>query len=454
VAKVSKTIFECTACGVTSPKWLGRCPGCSGWNTLEETRAAAAASRGKSSLRGAELPVALADVNVDAALRFSTGLAELDRVLGGGAVVGGVTLLGGEPGIGKSTLLMQALAGAAAQGKRALYVTAEESGAQVALRARRLGMTGDVMLLATTELEDVLAAFRAAHYDIVVIDSIQTLRAAELESSFGSVGQLREVAARLTEVAKREGPSVFLVGHVTKDGSLAGPKVLEHLVDTVLTFEGDAMHAYRIVRATKNRFGPAQEFGVFEMVREGLREVQDASAIFIAERPLRAAGSVVVPSTQGTRPMLVEVQALVAPALYGAPRRVATGLDSNRLAVLLAVLQRKAGVQVLDQDVFANAAGGARIDEPAVDLALCAAVVSSLRDRPLASDIVVLGEVGLAGEVRSVTRPGPRVREAARLGFTRAVLPRADLAHLSDDERAALKLVGVASLEEALEALF
>jgi DNA repair protein RadA/Sms len=455
MAKPAKTVFECTACGAVSPKWLGRCATCGGWSTLEEVRASSAAARATpTAARGRETPIAIADVDVDAAERFSTGLGELDRVLGGGAVLGGVTLLGGDPGIGKSTLLMQALAGVTRSGRRALYVTAEESAAQVALRARRLGVGSDVMLLATTELEDVLAALQAARYDLVVIDSIQTVRSSELESTLGSVGQLREVAARLTEAAKRNGPAIFLIGHVTKDGALAGPKVLEHLVDTVLAFEGDPTHAFRTLRATKNRFGPSQEFGVFEMVRDGLREVQDASTLFIAERPQRVAGSVVVPTTQGTRPMLVEVQALVAPALYGAPRRVTTGLDSNRLAVLLAVLQRRAGVQVLDQDVFANAAGGARIDEPAVDLALCAAIVSSLRDRALPSDVVVLGEVGLAGEVRAVSRPGARVREASRMGFARAVLPKVDVAHLHDEERSGLQLIGVASVEEALEALF
>lgn len=455
MAKPAKTIFECTACGATSPKWLGRCPGCGGWSTLEETRFAPPSARqsgGES--RGAERPVALAEVNPDDAERLSTGLAELDRVLGGGAVRGGVVLLGGDPGIGKSTLLMQALAGMAASGRRALYVTAEESASQVALRARRLGMSGEVMVLATTELDDVIAALAATRYEVVVIDSIQTVRSAQLESSAGSVAQLREVAARLTELAKRAGPAMFLIGHVTKDGGLAGPKVLEHLVDTVLAFEGDPTHAYRIVRATKNRFGPAQEMGVFEMAREGLREVADASSIFIAERPLRAPGSVVVSTAQGNRPLLVEVQALVAPALYGAPRRVVSGLDANRLAVLLAVVQRKGGIQVLDQDVFASVAGGTRVDEPAVDLALCAAVVSSLRNRAIATDVVVFGEVGLAGEVRAVTRPGVRLREAKKLGFARAVLPKASVAHLTPEERAVLELSAVADLDEALAALF
>jgi DNA repair protein RadA/Sms len=455
VSKAAKTVYECTACGATSAKWLGRCAGCGGWNSLEETRVAArVASRAGPSGQGFAKPQALSEVSVDDAERFSTGLLELDRVLGGGVVPGGVVLLGGEPGIGKSTLLMQALAGAAASGKRVLYVTGEESAAQVALRARRLGMQERLLVLATTDLADVLSALDSAEQDVVVIDSIQTLRSADLESSAGSVAQLRDVSARLTELAKQRAIALFLIGHVTKDGGLAGPKVLEHLVDTVLSFEGDATHAYRIVRATKNRFGAAQELGVFEMAREGLREVPDASALFIAERPLRAAGSVVTATTQGTRPLLVEVQALVAPALYGAPRRVTTGLDANRLAVLLAVLQRRAGVQVLDQDVFASVAGGLRVDEPAVDLSLCVAIVSSLRDRALAREVAVFGEVGLTGELRAVARPGARVREAQKLGFTRVVLPAASAAQLSADERSGVELCGVADLEAALLAAF
>ncbi|HEY2733082.1 MAG TPA: DNA repair protein RadA [Polyangiales bacterium] len=454
MSKAAKTVYECTACGVTSAKWLGRCGGCGGWNTIEETRISARTSSSRSISQTLAKPIAIAEVASDEADRFSTGLPELDRVLGGGVVPGGVVLLGGEPGIGKSTLLMQALAGAAISGKRVLYVTGEESAAQVAMRARRLGMRERLLLLATTDLADVVAALDAAEQDVVVIDSIQTLRSGDLESSAGSVAQLRDVSSRLTELAKQRGIALFLIGHVTKDGGLAGPKVLEHLVDTVLSFEGDPTHAYRIVRATKNRFGPAQELGVFEMARDGLREVLDASALFIAERPLRAAGSVVTATTQGTRPLLVEVQALVAPALYGAPRRVTTGLDANRLAVLLAVLQRRAGVQVLDQDVFASVAGGLRVDEPAVDLALCIAIVSSLRDRALERDVSLFGEVGLTGELRAVARPAARVREAQKLGFTRIVLPAANAAQLSAEERAGVELLGVADLDAALAAAF
>lgn len=455
MAKTAKTAYECQACGAVSPKWLGRCVGCGGWNTLEETRVAGGRGSGAGPAPGAgRKPLALAEIAVSDAPRASSGLKELDRALGGGVVPGAVVLLGGDPGIGKSTLLMQALANMAGQGRRALYVTGEESAGQVALRARRLKMRDDFEVLATTDLDDALAALTNQPPAVAVIDSIQTLRSADLESAAGSVAQLRDVATRLTEVAKQRDVSLFLIGHVTKDGSLAGPKVLEHLVDTVLSFEGDPSHSYRIVRATKNRFGAAHELGVFEMAREGLREVPDASALFIAERPKRAVGSVVVPVAQGSRPLLVEVQALVAPALYGAPRRVATGLDATRLAVLLAVLQRRAGVQVLDQDVFASAAGGVRVDEPAVDMALCAAVVSSLRDRPVPTDAVVFGEVGLTGEIRAVTRPGPRLLEAKQLGFTRAVLPRASLAQLADEERALAELYGASDLDEALAALF
>jgi DNA repair protein RadA/Sms len=407
----------------------------------------------KSGASGA-VPVAIADVVADDAERFDTGIAELDRVLGGGVVRGGVTLLGGEPGIGKSTLLMQAVAGVAASGRRVLYVTGEESAAQVAMRARRLGVPDTLLLLATTDVSDALHALSTQRYDMAVIDSIQTLRSADLESSPGSVAQLRDVAGRLTEFAKTQHVALFVIGHVTKDGSLAGPKVLEHLVDTVLSFEGDATHAFRIVRATKNRFGPAQELGVFEMASDGLRGVADASSLFIGERPLRAAGSVVLPTTQGSRPLLVEVQALVAPALYGAPRRVTTGLDANRLAVLLAVLQRRASVQVLDQDVFASVAGGVRIDEPAVDLALSIAIVSSLRDRPVPADRVLFGEIGLTGELRAVARPALRIQEAKKLGFARVVLPQANLAHLTADERDELDLLGAKDLDQALTLAF
>lgn len=449
----TKTSWVCSACGAKFPRWMGRCSTCDAWSTLEEEVVRAPTSAGAKERTGSSRAVALRDVSTEDAHRLPTGLGELDRALGGGPVRGGVILLGGDPGIGKSTLLMQALAGLAARKHRVLYVTGEESASQVALRARRLGGEGmdDVRILATTELEDAEGAIVSEVPDVAVIDSIQTLRAASLGSSPGSVSQLREVAGRVVDLAKRHGIATFLIGHVTKEGTLAGPKVLEHLVDTVLAFEGDRSHAFRVVRATKNRFGPAQEIGVFEMDRDGLREVPDPSALFLAERPIDAPGSVVVPTAEGTRPLLVELQALVAPALYGAARRVVSGVDGNRLAILLAVLDRKADVRVLERDVFASVAGGARVDERAMDLALALAVVSSFRQRPLTPKLAVFGEVGLAGEVRAVPRPGPRIAEARKLGFARVILPRANAERLTKEERAGVKLVPVSSLGEALE---
>jgi DNA repair protein RadA/Sms len=452
MARSEKVVYECSECGSQSPKWLGRCPDCGAWNTLAEARAKApGAGKRSSPARG---PVALREVTADEAPRLPTGIGELDRVLGGGVVAGAVVLIGGDPGIGKSTLLMQVLLSAARSGQRVLYVTGEESAAQVALRARRLGRVEGAELLATTELGDVLTALEAASYSLVVIDSIQTIRSPELPSALGSVAQLRESASRLIEQAKSSGAAMFLIGHVTKDGALAGPKVLEHLVDVVLSFEGDNTHAFRLVHGQKNRFGPTHEVGVFEMVAEGLREVADPSAMFMAERPERAPGSVVVPTVAGSRPLLVEVQALVAPAQYGAPRRVVTGLDGNRLALLLAVLQRKAGVHVLDLDVFASAAGGARVDEPAVDLALCAAVVSALRERALLPATLAFGEVGLTGELRAVPRAALRVAEARKLGFTRVVMPKVCADQLTAAERKGVEVAPASRLDEALSLLF
>lgn len=456
MAKVEKTRYECSACGASSPKWLGKCPGCGAWSTLSEVRIAA---RGRASAASpmacsTRQPIALGAVVADDAERFQSGIGELDRVLGGGVVVGGVVLLGGDPGIGKSTLLMQLVVALARKGRRVLYVTGEESTAQVAMRARRIGMSEDVMLLSTTALGDVLSALDSERFHVAVLDSVQTVRADDLDSAAGSVSQVREVATVLTDYAKRMGLSLFMIGHVTKDGALAGPKVLEHLVDTVLTFEGDATHAYRIVRAEKNRFGPAHEVAVFEMRDSGLAEVPDPSRLFLEQRPEGSAGSVVVATAEGHRPLLAEIQALVAPAQYGSPRRVTTGLDANRLAVLLAVLHRKVGVQVLDQDVFANAAGGVRVDEPAVDLAICVAVVSSLRERAVAGHTVVFGEVGLAGELRAISKAAARLKEVAKLGFSRVVMPQANLDKLAEDAPSGLEVVAANSLEDALTHLF
>ena len=454
-AKKQKTVFLCTECGADTPRWMGKCPSCGAWNTLVEERVRPApkgAVSGGAQIAPACPATPLTDVAPEGAARRSTTIAELDRVLGGGAVLGSAVLLGGDPGIGKSTLLMQALAGLSTAGARGLYVSGEESAAQIALRAQRLaiGALDHVLVQATTELEAVEETIRRERPITVVLDSVQTIRSGGLESVAGSVGQIREVASRLIEVAKREGVTLFLIGHVTKEGMLAGPKVLEHLVDTVLSFEGDASGAFRMVRATKNRFGAAHEVGVFEMMQDGLREVPDPSALFLAERPERAAGSVVIPTAEGSRPLLVEVQALVAPAVYGSSRRVASGIDGSRLAILLAVLDRKADVHVLDHDVFASVAGGARVDERAIDLPLALAIVSSFRERVLPHALVAFGEVGLAGEVRAVPRAGLRLQEARKLGFTRAIVPKGNLERLNGDAPRGMDIVGVASLADAL----
>ncbi len=456
----TKTLYVCAACGHSAPRWLGRCPACNAWGSFAEELSRAEPTTALSQraqaakATGSVRALPLSEVTSDAARRLPTGIEELDRVLGGGPVAGGVVLVGGDPGIGKSTLLLQALAGIAERGPGALYVTGEESAAQVALRAERLSARGvsRVQVLATTDYEDVEDVLRSTGPAAVVVDSIQTLRCRDLESSAGSVGQLREVTARLVDLAKARGVALFLIGHVTKEGAIAGPKVLEHLVDTVLSFEGDSTQAYRMLRTAKNRFGPAHELGVFEMLREGLVEVKDPSALFLSERPKGASGSLVVPTLQGNRPLLIEVQALVAHAAYGSARRVATGVDSARLAILLAVLDRKAHVQVLDQDVFVSVVGGARVDEPAVDLALAVAVTSSLRDRPVAHETVVFGEVGLTGEVRAVPRAGLRLAEAKKLGFARAILPQGSLAHLRPSDTEGLELIGVRDISEALRA--
>ncbi|MEM9194580.1 MAG: DNA repair protein RadA [Myxococcota bacterium] len=454
----SKTRFVCQACGAEAARWMGKCPSCGTWNSLVEERAP---KTERQRATGGRRPVALGEVDAETVARLPTGIGEFDRALGGGFVPGGVTLLGGDPGIGKSTLLMQVLGAFAGRGGRVLYVTGEESAAQVALRGRRLAKAEGhtegiekVALLATTELEDALLALRSADYQVAVIDSIQTLRDAKLESAPGTVSQLREVSTQLIDLAKGRGVALSLIGHVTKDGALAGPKVLEHLVDTVLSFEGDRSGAFRMVRATKNRFGPAHELGVFEMVEDGLREVPDPSALFLAERRKEAAGSVVVPTAEGSRPLLVELQALVAPAVYGAARRVASGVDGNRLAILLAVLDRKAEVHVLDRDVFASVAGGARVGERATDLALALAVVSSLRGRALPEDVAAFGEVGLSGEVRAVPRASLRVAEARKLGYRRVVLPKGNADRMSAAEQKGSRLIAVATLDQAIEATF
>ncbi len=448
-----KSVFSCGECGAQSPKWAGQCPGCGGWNTLVETVLPAAAGRsGRFSPSGSVSPVqVLAAVPALAVERISSGLAELDRVLGGnGMVAGSVALIGGDPGIGKSTLLLQALA-VISQKAPALYVTGEESAQQVALRAQRLGVRAEaVRLLAENRIESIIAHALAEQPAVMVIDSIQTVYTEMLQSAPGSVAQVRESAAQLVRYAKQAGVGLFLVGHVTKEGALAGPRVLEHMVDTVLYFEGDSASQFRVIRAIKNRFGAVNEIGVFLMTESGLREVGNPSAMFISRQADVVSGSVVLATQEGTRPLLVEVQALVDESHAPNPRRVCVGLDQNRLAMLLAVLHRHAGIAMFDQDVFVNVAGGVRVLEPAADLAVLTAAVSSLRSVPLGRDLVVFGEVGLAGEVRPVQRGQERIREAAKLGFRRAVLPAANMPRRPE---AGIELIAVRRVEEALEAV-
>jgi len=436
-----------------SPKWMGKCPDCGQWNTLVEETVTVAKKGGRTvPLRSESSPVKLAEVSATDEDRMLCGIAEFDRVLGGGLVPGSLTLLGGDPGIGKSTLLLQA-AGRWTQHGPVLYVTAEESTRQVKLRAGRLDVTAEnLYLLAETSLEGVLERVRELKPAFLVVDSIQTVFTAALESAPGSVSQVRECAGRLMHLAKGEGVPTFIVGHVTKDGSIAGPRMLEHMVDTVLYFEGDAGHPYRVLRAVKNRFGSTNEIGVFEMKDIGLNEVPNPSELFLAERPADAAGSVVVPAIEGTRPILVELQALVSGAAYGNPQRKAMGIDANRVALLVAVLEKKVGYALLSQDIFLNIAGGVKLAEPAVDLGVVAALASSHLNRPVDERTVLFGEVGLAGEVRAVSRPELRVKEAARLGFNRCILPAGNMKNLDPPEN--IKLIGVRSAAEALEYLF
>jgi DNA repair protein RadA/Sms len=419
-----KTLYLCAACGAATPQWQGQCPACGEWNALE---AAAAPTRGA---RRAASPGASAELravsSAEVEQRTSTGVSELDRVLGGGLVAGSVTLLGGDPGIGKSTLLLQAAAAVGAE-HPALYATGEESLHQVGLRARRLGLdTANVRLLAETAVERVIAAASETHARVVVIDSIQTMASEESEAAPGAVSQLRESAARVVRFAKSSNTAVLLIGHVTKEGAIAGPRVLEHMVDTVLYFESDSGSRYRVVRAVKNRFGAASEIGVFAMTETGLKEVRNPSAIFLSRHEQPASGSIVTVVREGTRQLLVEVQVLVDATALSNPRRVAVGLDHNRIALLLAVLHRHAGIAMHAHDVFANVVGGVRIGETAADLPALLAVVSSLRSTPLAQDLIAFGEIGLAGEIRPVPYGEERLREAAKHGFRRAIVPAAN----------------------------
>jgi DNA repair protein RadA/Sms len=448
-----KTRFVCRECGHIAPKWLGQCPGCGAWNTLEE-RQVEAAPRGRAwggAPAGASSPIvkSLGDIDAENLPRYRTGIEEFDRVLGGGLVPGSLVLVAGDPGVGKSTLLLQAASAYAAQGLVVLYVSAEESERQLRLRSRRLGGIDErLQVLASTRVETVAPALATASPDVIIVDSVQTLHSAEADSAPGSVAQVRDNTLYFLELAKRSQIPVILVGHVTKEGMVAGPRVMEHMVDAVLYLEGDRYHHYRLFRAAKNRFGPTHEVGVFEMGDDGLRAVSNPSEFLLEERREGMSGSAVSPALEGTRPILLEVQALVGSAGFSVPRRVATGVDARRLAVLLAVLEKRAGLDFSTSDVFVSVAGGFRVVEPAIDLAVAMAVASSYHDIPLDGRTVVVGEVGLGGEVRRVGQLQHRLHEASKLGFTQAIVPARAVKEM---EAAPLTLVPVARVDEALE---
>ncbi|HMV54297.1 MAG TPA: DNA repair protein RadA [Rhodocyclaceae bacterium] len=446
-----KTLHTCTECGASAPKWQGQCPGCGAWNTLVETIAETAPTSRFAAIAGTtgKLRV-LSEISPREEPRTPTGIEEFDRVLGGGLVPGGVVLIGGDPGIGKSTLLLQALAHLAPRAA-ALYVSGEESAEQVALRARRLHLDAAALkLLPEINLEKILAVLRDEKPAIAVIDSIQTLWSDALQSAPGSVAQVRECAAQLTRYAKQSGTALFLVGHVTKEGALAGPRVLEHIVDTVLYFEGDTSSSFRLIRAFKNRYGAVNELGVFAMTDKGLKGVSNPSAIFLSQHETPVAGSCVLVTQEGTRPLLVEIQALVDGAHSPSPRRLSVGLDASRLAMLLAVLHRHAGLVLYDQDVFVNAVGGVKIGEPAADLAVCLAIVSSMKNRALPNKLAVFGEVGLSGELRPAPRGQERLKEAAKLGFTHAIIPKANAPRQAI---AGMQVIALDRIEQAIERL-
>ena len=450
----AKTLYTCTECGASEPKWQGQCPGCLAWNTLVETlEETVSTNRYANKFDGLTQSASLQKISsIQAAdiARQATGISEFDRVLGGGLVEGGVVLIGGDPGIGKSTLLLQVLChlGRSAQ---AIYVSGEESPQQIAMRAKRLGLdASEVELLAEINLEKILATLQTHKPNIAVIDSIQTVYSEALTSAPGSVAQVRECSAQLTRLAKQLGITVILVGHVTKDGTLAGPRVLEHIVDTVLYFEGDQNSSFRLIRAFKNRFGAVNELGVFAMTEKGLREVANPSALFLSHHDSQVAGSCITVTMEGTRPLLIEIQALVDESHAPSPKRLCVGLEQNRLAMLLAVLHRHAGIPCFDQDVFINAVGGVKIAEPAVDLAVILSIVSSLKNKPLDNKLIVFGEVGLAGEVRPVQGGQMRLKEAAKLGFSKAIVPKSNAPKA---KIAGLEVIAVERLDQALQQL-
>ncbi len=453
--KTPKTVFTCQSCGHQTPKWMGKCPDCGQWDTLAEetllppSRLKSTAGTAKTPTR----PVPIDSIELDKEYRLSTCIGELDRVLGGGLVPGTLVLIGGDPGIGKSTLMLHALFGLASDNRKVLYVTGEESIKQIRIRSQRLAtVSPGILVFSEIDIHVIVSMVEAEKPAVLVIDSIQTMYNSDLTSAPGSVSQVRESAVQLMLLAKRSGIPTFLVGHVTKDGAIAGPRLLEHMVDTVLYFEGDRNHIFRILRAVKNRFGSTNEIGVFEMNEKGLCEVPNPSAVFLSERPTESPGSVVTPSMEGTRPILVELQALASSTNFGTPRRTILGMNQNRVALLVAVMEKKLGMHLMGHDIFMNVAGGVKVDEPAIDLGIVCAVASSFLDRPIQQGTAVLGEVGLTGEIRAVGQIDARIGECLKMGFTRCIVPKNNLKRTTVPK--GMAIVGVRTVDEAIETLF
>jgi DNA repair protein RadA/Sms len=451
-----KTHFVCQSCGYQAPKWLGRCPGCEGWNTFLEERVIEGKipERDLLGFESEAVPTPITEIFGEERGRFQIGIGEFDRVLGGGIVFGSVILVGGDPGIGKSTLLLQVMSRLASKGKKVLYISGEESLQQTKMRADRLGVSSDQLyVVSETSLEKILQDIQTIRPSTVVIDSIQTIYCSELPSTPGSISQVRETSSRLLYLAKHLSIPIFLVGHVTKEGFIAGPKVLEHMVDTVLYIEGEANHVFRILRAVKNRFGSTNEIGVFEMKDSGLVEVTSPSEFFLSGRMQPTSGSVVMPSIEGSRPILIELQALVVSTNFGIPRRTTQGVDPNRVSLLVAVMEKRLGIHLSSHDIFLNIAGGMRVEEPGADLGVIAAIASNFKDKLIDPEMVVFGEVGLGGEVRGVSQSEVRVKEAARLGFKRCLLPKQNQEKVKREAKA-IELIGVSAIKEAMGVLF
>jgi len=455
VKKTSKTVFCCQACGYQTPKWMGKCPDCGEWQTFVEEIQVAKSDQGaiRSLSSPQTQPVPIDSIKLEQEYRLLTGISEFDRVLGRGLVSGTLVLIGGDPGIGKSTLMLQAMHGLAKERRKVLYVSGEESIRQIRIRSQRLtAASSDLLVVSENDIESILLMADSIQPDVMVIDSIQTMFSPDLTSAPGSVTQVRESTMRLMLMAKKTGTPIFLVGHVTKDGAIAGPRLLEHMVDTVLYFEGDRNHVFRILRAVKNRFGSTNEIGVFEMNENGLNEVANPSAVFLSERPENAPGSVVTASMEGTRPILVELQALASSTSFGNPRRTILGIDHNRVALLVAVMEKKLGMHLMGHDIFINVAGGVKIDEPAVDMGIVSAVASSFLDRSIQKGTIIFGEVGLTGEVRAIGHVEARIAEAKKMGFTRCLIPKSNLKRMAKIKD--IEIIGVKTVSLAMEELF